>query len=224
MDSYSYSLTDESSSYDEEIKLIVIGDSSVGKTNLIVRYNGGEFDSKSQSTNTASFISKELEFGEKVYRINVWDTAGQEKYHSLAKIFMKGANIALLVYAINDKISFDNLDFWYEKVREVSGDIIVGIAGNKIDLFEEEKISEDEAREKANKYNAKIKFTSALNEETGVDEIIEDLVKEFINKKCGSTRISMLFNDKSIKLNENDVYDDKDLKKNKKFIIGCCQN
>ena len=223
MDSYSYSLTDESSIYDEEIKLIVIGDSSVGKTNLIVRYNGGEFDSNSQSTNTASFISKELEFGEKVYRINVWDTAGQEKYHSLAKIFMKGANIALLVYAINDKISFDNLDFWYEKVKEVSGDIIIGIAGNKIDLFEEEKISEDEAREKANKYNAKIKFTSALNEETGVDEIIEDLVKEFINKKCGgSTRISTLFNDKSIKLNENDFYDDKDLKKNKKFIIGCC--
>lgn len=223
MDSYSYSLTDESSIYDEEIKLIVIGDSSVGKTNLIVRYNGGEFDSNSQSTNTASFISKELEFGEKVYRINVWDTAGQEKYHSLAKIFMKGANIALLVYAINDKISFDNLDFWYEKVKEVSGDIIIGIAGNKIDLFEEEKISEDEAREKANKYNAKIKFTSALNEETGVDEIIEDLVKEFIDKKCGgSTRISTLFNDKSIKLNENDFYDDKDLKKNKKFIIGCC--
>ena len=222
MDSYSYSLTDESSIYDEEIKLIVIGDSSVGKTNLIVRYNGGEFDRNSPTTNTASFISKTKEYNNKVYRINIWDTAGQEKYRSLAKIFMKGSNIALLVYAINDKNSFDNLDFWYEKVREVSDDIIIGIAGNKIDLFEEEKISENEAREKAKKYNAKIKFTSALNEETGLDEIIEDLVKECIFKRSGNNSInSSIVKNKSLNINEIDFSSKKTLTKNKKST-SCC--
>ena len=221
MNSLSYSLTDESGEYDEDIKLIVIGDSSVGKTNLISRYNGGEFQQITGSTNTASFITKVLEFDNKIYRVNVWDTAGQEKYRSLTKIFLKGSNIALLVYAINDKTTFDSLDYWYGKVREVSEDIIIGIAGNKIDLFEEEQIPEDEALKKAEQFNAKIKFTSALKDNCGIDEIIVNLVKEFINKRNGNNSLPLFRNDKndSIKLNENDF---KPKKSSNKKKAGCC--
>ena len=97
--------------YDEEIKVVVLGESGVGKSNIINRYNGGQFDPDSVPNNSSFFMSKNLKFGEKVYRINLWDTAGQEKYHSLTKIFLNEAKIAVLIYAINDKASYEKIDF-----------------------------------------------------------------------------------------------------------------
>ena len=75
--------------YNEEIKVVILGESGVGKSNLINRYNGGVFNPDSLPNNGSFFMSKKLKYGEKVYRINLWDTAGQEKYHSLTKIFDK---------------------------------------------------------------------------------------------------------------------------------------
>ena len=169
--------------YNEEIKVVILGESGVGKSNIIYRYNGGEFNPNSLPNNSSFFMSKNLIFGEKIYRINLWDTAGQEKYHSLTKIFLKETKIAFLVYAINDKLSFEKLDFWYKIVKESCDDAILAIIGNKKDLYEEEQINEEEAIKKAQSFNATFGLTSALEEDTGFDEIITKVIKEYIQNK-----------------------------------------
>ena len=163
--------------YNEEIKVVILGESGVGKSNIINRYNGGEFNPNSSPNNSSFFMSKNLIFGEKIYRINLWDTAGQEKYHSLTKIFLKETKIVFLVYAINDKLSFEKLDFWYKIVKESCEDAILAIIGNKKDLYEEEAIK------KAKSFNATFGLTSALEEDTGFDEIITKVIKEYIQNK-----------------------------------------
>ena len=168
--------------YNEEIKVVILGESGVGKSNIINRYNGGEFNPNSLPNNSSFFMSKNLIFGEKIYRINLWDTAGQEKYHSLTKIFLKETKIVFLVYAINDKLSFEKLDFWYKIVKESCDDAILAIIGNKNDLYEEEQINEEEAIKKAKSFNATFGLTSALEEDTGFDEIITKVIKEYIQR------------------------------------------
>ena len=189
---FSSSLEEANTDYDEEIKIIVVGETGVGKSNIIIRYNGGEFEPNSIPNNGSSFIVKYLTFGNKVYRINVWDTAGQEKYHSLTKIFVKDSQIALLVYAINDSNSFEQLDYWYNMVKDACNNIIFSIIGNKIDLLSEEKVDLKKAKEKANQYNAMFQLTSALNDDSGIDEIIEKLVKEYIKSLGRSIEIESL--------------------------------
>ena len=222
--SYSSSLEDTKADYDEEIKVILIGDSGVGKTNIIIRYNGGQFDPNSLPSNSSSFIAKYYTFGNKIYRINVWDTCGQEKYHSLTKIFVKDSQIALLVYAINDYNSFKNLDFWYNTVKDACNNIIFAVIGNKSDLFEEEKVDENEAITKAKEYNASFKLTSALNDDNGIDEIIENLVKNYIKSKGGSIEIGKLeyFPNNNIKLDKNLIFNNNEINKSKKRKAKCC--
>ena len=169
--------------YNEEIKVVILGESGVGKSNIINRYNGGEFNPNSLPNNSSFFMSKNLIFGEKIYRINLWDTAGQEKYHSLTKIFLKETKIVFLVYAINDKLSFEKLDFWYKILKESCDDAILAIIGNKKDLYEEEQINEEEAIKKAQSFNATFGLTSALEEDTGFDEIITKVIKDYIQNK-----------------------------------------
>ena len=187
--------------YDEEIKIVVLGESGVGKSNIINRYNGGQFDPISVPNNSSFFMSKNLKFGEKVYRINLWDTAGQEKYHSLTKIFLNEAKIAFLVYAINDKTSYEKIDFWYKLVKESCGNILISLIGNKKDLYEEEQVDEQEAIEKARTLNATFGLTSALEEDTGFDEIINKVIKKYIHAKGESTENQIFSSNKVFKIN-----------------------
>ena len=123
----------------EVIKLIIIGSVSVGKTSLLTRYATGNFQSVTKSTSTSSFISKIKEVNGKLYEIKLWDTAGQEKYRSLTKIFIKDAKIALLVYAIDDEDSFKDLDMWLNIVKDINNEnITLGIAKQK-SLMNKEK-------------------------------------------------------------------------------------
>ena len=173
--------------YNEEIKIVFLGESGVGKSNIINRYNGGQFNPNSVPNNSSFFMSKNLKFGEKIYRINLWDTAGQEKYHSLTKIFLNEAKIAFIIYAINDKASYEKIDFWYNLVKESCGNIVIAIIGNKKDLYEEEQVNEEDAIKKAKSLNVTFGLTSALEDDTGFDEVINKVLKKYIEDQGEST-------------------------------------
>ena len=137
---------------EEVIKLIIIGSVSVGKTSLLIRYATGKFQNILKSTSTPSYIPKTKMVNNKLYEIRLWDTAGQEKYRSLTKIFIKDAKIALLVYAIDDENSFKDLDMWLNIVKEVNNEkIILGIAANKADLYDKAKVTDEQGKQYAKK-------------------------------------------------------------------------
>ena len=102
-------------------KVVLLGDSGVGKTCIISRYISGAFDQNTPSTNGASYASKPITFEKlnKTISLDIWDTAGQEKYKSLTKFFYKDAAVAILVYDITKKESFDNIQsYWYGQLQE----------------------------------------------------------------------------------------------------------
>ena len=168
---------------EQGIKLCFIGDSGVGKTCLIARFIRGSFDCNSPATVGASFVSKTIEISElkQSLTLDVWDTAGQEKYKSLTRIFFQGAKMAILVYDITRRESFDNLkNSWYKEVKENGdSDIVLGIAGNKYDLFDDEDVPEEEARDFAKSIDAVFGYTSAQNN-SGIDELFEELGKKYL--------------------------------------------
>ena len=131
-------------------KLVFVGDSGVGKTCIIARFLKGVFEENAPSTG-ASFATKTIEVpgSKEGFTFDIWDTAGQERYRSLTKFFFQGAKLAILVYDITRKATFDSMkDEWYKQLKEHGdSDVIIGIAGNKSDLYEEEAVSEKEARE-----------------------------------------------------------------------------
>ena len=98
-----------------EYKVIFLGNSGVGKTQLINSILGNKFDSESLSTTNATFLSKYIKIKKKNYKINLWDTAGQEIYKSITSLFVKGSCIVIFVYDITDQTSYDDLEFWIEK-------------------------------------------------------------------------------------------------------------
>ena len=119
---------------------------------------------------------------DKTIKFDIWDTAGQEKFRSLAQIFYKDAKAIIFVYDITDKKSFDELvNYWYPKVKEnCSSDIILGLAGNKDDLYENEQVTIEEAKEFADKIGAIYKKTSALNN-TNIQIMFECISKKYID-------------------------------------------
>ena len=146
-------MTDNDPSKPPNCKVVLLGDSGVGKTCIISRYISGNFDPNSASTNGASYASKNVTFENsgKSLMLDIWDTAGQEKYKALTKFFYKDAAVAILVYDITLRQSFDNLkEYWYKQVQE-NGErnVVLAIAGNKSDLYETEAVPEEEAKEYA---------------------------------------------------------------------------
>ena len=120
----------------------------------------------------------------KLYEIRLWDTAGQEKYRSLTKIFIKDAKIALLVYAIDDENSFKDLDMWLNIVKEVNNEkIILGIAANKADLYDKAKVTDEQGKQYAKKIGASWSSTSSLQDDNGIDGLVDELLEKYLKIK-----------------------------------------
>ena len=123
----------------KEIKTILVGMTGTGKTNIINALTGKKFEENKFSTTTSSFIDKTITLKNKKYNLEIWDTAGQEKYRSLTKIFINDSKIVIFVYDITTRSSFDEIDFWVRSVKEILGNNpVFGLAGNKKDLFQNE--------------------------------------------------------------------------------------
>ena len=214
-------------------KLILVGESGVGKTSIIARYLEC-YKEKEQTTIGAYFSNKTIIIDGFKINFEIWDTAGQEQYRSINNLFYRDAYICLMVFDITNKNSFINIkEYWYKAVSENGMDgVIFGVAGNKSDLYEDEEVNENEADEFCKSINACFKLTSArLNH--SIDDIFMDLgnkfvksdfMKELIPQYLNAKELNEINSNKNIKLAKED--NDKDLQKrdnaskNKKF--GFC--
>ena len=177
---------DNDNDNDNEIKMILLGDCGVGKTNIISRYLKNEFKETQMTTSGANYAMKKISLDGINFQINIWDTAGQERYRSVTKMFLQDSQILLLCYSITDRKSFDNLNYWLKLATDIIGKkIVLGVAGNKSDLFEKEQVKDSEGEEFAKDHNGVFKLISAKTNKQGIDELFELLFKRYINLKNG---------------------------------------
>ena len=167
----------------EEIKVILVGDSGVGKTNLISVATGGEFNENIEATSTSSYSQKEIEYKNKTYVLNIWDTIGQEKLRELNKLFYKEAKIVIYVYDITRENALEELKYWIGEIKDKLGEdgYISAICGNKSDLFLEEKVTETDGMQAAYEINAKFKLTSAKCNKGDFKVFLEELAHDYID-------------------------------------------
>ena len=164
------------------IKIIMVGSISVGKTSLVAKYATGKRPLRRESTKNASFVSKKKMINGVKFEIKLWDTAGQEKYKSLTKLFTKDAKIAILVYSIIDEQSFNELDDWLEMVKSANDDtVIYGVLANKSDLSSEKKVPDEKGKEYAKSIGAEWRTSSAVTEGEGIDKFINELFLKYHN-------------------------------------------
>ena len=173
----------------ESFKVVLVGESGVGKTSMITQFIDQTFQEDQQSTTGGTFSTKDVICdGSKILRFEIWDTAGQEKYRSLTTMFYKDANAAVLVYDVTRAESFEELkNYWAKQIKENSPEnIILVIAANKSDLIEQEQVDEGEARNFAKELNAIFISTSAKSSE-GINSLFEEIAKKY----TGSTDIKI---------------------------------
>ena len=165
------------------VKVVLLGESGVGKTSIISQFTSNKFNPRCATSVSAQFISKTIEFPEyqKTIKFDIWDTVGQEKYRSLAKIFYKDAKIIIFVYDITTEFSFKALkDFWYkETINNADNEPILALVANKIDLYQEQIIKNDVGRAYADEINAIFQTTSALSN-SGITNLFDHLGKKII--------------------------------------------
>ena len=173
----------------QDIKTILVGMSGTGKTNIINALINQPFDSDQISTQTSSFVDKYITIDKKKYHIEIWDTAGQEKYRSLTKIFIKDSKIVIFVYDITTKASFEEIDYCVNSVKEILGETpFYALVGNKKDLFTKEEVDEDLGRSKAEQIGAKFKLTSAKTERNQINDFMKELLEDYIKKNGGKVK------------------------------------
>ena len=166
-----------------QIKMILLGNTAVGKTSIINRYVEDNFSSNLMSSVNMTFTQKTLKIDKQKVQLNIWDTVGQEKFRSLSKLFFKDTKIVALVYSITNKNSFNDLEFWLKTFKETIGeDVVIGVMGNKSDLFLEQEVSEEEGEKFAEENGGFFDLVSAKENKAGLDKFITKLVTECLKK------------------------------------------
>ena len=162
--------------YNYLIKFIIIGDAAVGKSNLLVRYTSGQFKEEYQLTIGVEFGSNNVIIGDNTYRIQIWDTAGQENFRSITRSYYKNTACAIIVYEISNKKSFENISSWIEECKNTAPkSILMVLVGNKCDLDNRE-VTEEEGREFAEK-NGMLFFETSAKTGKNVEELFKQSVK-----------------------------------------------
>ena len=174
--------------YDEKIKLMVIGETRVGKTSLIKKYTKNEFGGAYLTTVGIDFQEKIIKIDDKVVKLQIWDTAGEERFRNIAKNYFHTSNGFLLVYDISNKESFEKLNFWNEQIKinapENTKCIVIG---NKTDLNDKREVSQMEGEKLSKEYKLGFYETSA-KDGNNVNKVFEDLASEIMKdiKKNGN--------------------------------------
>lgn len=164
--------------YDYLFKVVLIGDSGVGKSNLLSRFTRNEFNLESKSTIGVEFATKSIQVDAKTIKAQIWDTAGQERYRAITSAYYRGAVGALLVYDISKAATFENVERWLKELRDhAESNIVIMLVGNKSDLRHKRAVSTEDAMAFAQRNNLAFIETSALDS-TGVDEAFRQILTE----------------------------------------------
>ena len=187
--------TDE---YDFLYKIVLVGESGVGKSNLLLRFTRNEFDADKRSTIGVEFATRSIVYCEKNIRAQIWDTAGQERYRAITNAYYRGALGALVVYDISKKNTFESVERWLSELHDNADKKVVQmIIGNKSDLSQTREVETSEGEEMAKKNGAFFFETSALDG-TNVEEAFMTLLKKIY--------------DESVKVNESEGNNTQDVK------------
>ena len=203
--------------YDLLYKIIIIGDTCVGKSNILSRYVKDEFREDSKSTVGVELGTKFVKIKETGAKVQIWDTAGQERYRSITSSYYKGSHGCLIVYDITNEKTFENVEKWLEQAKKEAGnDVSVILVGNKCDLEDARKITKEQGEEKAKTLNVPFFETSALSR-VNVNEIFMELLNNIYERTGGKNEDEddneiIKENDKAVSLNNE---------KNEKKE-GCC--
>merc|ERR1712178_585322 len=128
-----------------QFKLVLLGDPAVGKSSLVLRFVRGQFFEYQESTIGAAFLTQNVSLNDYTVKFEIWDTAGQERYHSLAPMYYRGAQAAVVVYDVTSQDSFERAQRWISELRDQANrDIVIALAGNKVDLCQDTSAGGDQ--------------------------------------------------------------------------------
>ena len=200
--------------YDLMFKILLLGDSGVGKSSLLLRYTKNEFISDMRSTIGVEFALKYITIDNYQLKIQIWDTAGMERYRSITNAYYKGAKGVIVLYDICRKKSFENVDKWIDDFKsKADDDAVIILIGNKSDLDDKREVSKEEGESKAQMNKFAFMETSAKdnnNVQKAFETLFGEIVKIYKNKN-------------NIDLNDNKEGDEgmkKNMKENGNTITG----
>jgi len=167
----------------EVAKVVLLGEAGVGKTCLIKQFTENKFDNTELSSLSAQYVSKTIDYldTKKAIKFDIWDTVGQERFRSIAKIFYKDARVILFVYDITSKKTFDALiNFWYEELRNnLTENPIYAVVGNKNDLYMNQQVDTSDAKDLAKNLGGIFQLTSAKTNE-GIKNLFDNIGKKLL--------------------------------------------
>ena len=166
---------------EKDVKVIILGETGVGKTSIINRFINDEFNPDNDiETLGSTFFRKSIKRQNTVYKLQIWDSIGQEKYHSITRLFSKGSNIVLLVYSIDSRESFEELNHWLNTLKDIldKNKYILGIVASKSDLVNEEIVSQNEGEEFAKKTGGIFRAVSSKENNKSVNLLFDILIDE----------------------------------------------
>ncbi|XP_031486119.1 ras-related protein RABA1f-like [Nymphaea colorata] len=164
--------------YDYLFKVVLIGDSGVGKSNLLSRFTRNEFSLDSKSTIGVEFATRSIRVDDKVLKAQIWDTAGQERYRAITSAYYRGAVGALVVYDVTRHVTFENVERWLKELRDhTDANIVIMLVGNKADLRHLRAVSTEDGKSFAERESTYFMETSAL-ESTNVENAFTDVLTQ----------------------------------------------
>ncbi|CAH8365679.1 unnamed protein product [Eruca vesicaria subsp. sativa] len=173
--------------YDYLFKVVLTGDSGVGKSNLLSRFTKNDFSHDSRSTIGVEFATRSIQVDDKIVKAQIWDTAGQERYRAITNAYYRGAVGALLVYDVTRHVTFENVERWLNELRgHTDANTVIMLVGNKADLRHLRAISTDEVKAFAERENTFFMETSALealNVENAFTEVLTQIYR-VVSKKA----------------------------------------
>ena len=202
------------------IKIVLVGEPGVGKTNLIRVVNDESFQKEAISTISSSYIEKDIIVNNKKFCYSLWDTVGQETYRSLNEMYIKDAKIVLVVFALNDQKSYQETNFWINNAKGSlkKGKYLMALVGNKSDLVSEQEVTDEEVKKRAAELEIDFTLTSAAEDAVGFRVFLEDMIKKFIKTIGFELKIEKTFN-----LNEEKKKEEKNENiNNRKKKKKCC--